>query len=306
MNPAVPLEGSQRLPTALVTGATGFAGRHLTRRLVAEGWTVHAVTRSGSQRRPALPDALVLHELDDVVADVGAVIAAVRPDVVFHLAALSAHHVAGQLRPLIEANVIFTAVVAEASAAAGSRLIHISSSAKHYGGAAYGPVSFYGATKQAQCDLVQYFVEAEGLDAREVCLFDTYGPDDDRGRLVNLLLDAAASGAPLALSSGRQLIDLTYIVDVCDALLMLARHEGPVGRLVVRSGSTMTIRALADLVASITGRPIDAQWGARPERPREMVTDWDVPSAEIGWRPQTPLDVGLARLWQERTGEVLT
>lgn len=289
--------------TALVTGATGFAGRHLVRRLAAEGWKVHAVSRAGSRRRATLPPSLVLHEAVDVVNDVSSVITAVRPEVVFHLAALSAHHVAGQLRPLIEANVTFTAMVAEASAAIGSRLIHVSSSAKHYGGAPYSPVSFYGATKQAQCDLVQYFVEAEGLDAREVCLFDTYGPDDDRGRLVDLLLDAAASGAPLALSSGRQLIDLTHVDDVVAALLMLAQHEEPVRRLVVRSGSPMTVRALADLVGKVTGRPLNAQWGARPERPREMITDWQVPSDDIGWRPQVPLPVGLERLWRERTEE---
>lgn len=303
MTPAVSAPAVREGATALVTGATGFAGRHLVRRLASDGWGVHAVTRASSQRRPVLPLSVVLHELDDVVGEVGAVITTIRPDVVFHLAALSAHHVAGQLRPLIEANVTFSAAVASACAATGSQMIHVSSSAKHYGGAIYSPVSFYGATKQAQCDLVQYFVEAEGLDAREVCLFDTYGPDDDRGRLVTLLLDAAASGAPLALSSGRQLIDLTHIDDVAAALVMLARHEQPVSRLVVRAGAPRTIRALADLVSQVTGRPINARWGARPERPREMITEWQVPSDDVGWQPQIPLQVGLQRLWRERTGE---
>lgn len=300
-------DGGAEAPTvALVTGATGFAGRHLVRRIVADGWTVHALTRAASTRRPVLPDAVTMHSRDDVVADVAEIITAVRPDVVFHLAALSAHHEVGQLQALVHANVTLTAVVAEAAAAVGSRMIHISSSAKHYQGASYSPVSAYGATKQAQCDLVQYFVEADGLDAREVCLFDTYGLEDDRGRLTSLLMDAAASGAPVALSTGRQLIDLTHIDDVVEALVMLAGHDGPVGRLVVRSGSPMTIRALAERVAAVTGRTIDARWGARPERPREMVTDWRVPSADIGWAPRIPLDVGLARLWQERIAEVVT
>lgn len=285
---------------ALVTGATGFAGRHLVRRLVADGWAVHALSRASSAPRATLPDPVVVHRAEDVVAEVGPLITAIAPAVVFHTAALSAHHQAGQLQALVHANITFSAAAAEASATAGARLIHISSSAKHYQGAPYSPVSLYGATKQAQCDLVQFFVETEGLDAREVCLFDTYGPDDDRGRLVSLLLDAAESGASLAMSSGRQLIDLTHINDVVNALVTLALHDEPVGRLVVRSGKPVTVRALAETVERNTGRPVNAQWGARPERPREMLTDWIVPSADIGWTPLISLDEGVAQLWRQR------
>lgn len=287
---------------ALVTGATGFAGRHLVHRLVADSWHVHAVTRASSTPRTTLPDPVVVHRAEDVVGEVGELVTAIEPRVVFHTAALSAHHQAGQLQALVQANVTFSAAVAQASAAVGARLIHISSSAKHYRGASYSPVSLYGATKQAQCDLVQFFVEAEDLDAREVCLFDTYGPDDDRGRLLSLLLDAAESGAPLAMSSGRQLIDLTHIDDVVSALVMLALHDVPVGRLVVRSGKPITVRALAETVERITGRPVSAQWGARPERPREMVTDWIVPSPDIGWTPRIGLEEGVAQLWRQRVG----
>lgn len=287
---------------ALVTGATGFAGRHLVRRLVADGWTVHAVTRAASTPRTPLPDSVVIHRAEDVVAEVGALINAIEPMVVFHTAALSAHHQAGRLQALIQANVTFSAAVAEAAAAVGARMLHISSSAKHFQGESYSPVSLYGATKQAQCDLVQFFVEAEGLDAREVCLFDTYGPNDDRGRLVSLLVDAAESGAPLAMSSGRQLIDLTHIDDVVNALVMLALHAEPVGRLVVRSGKPISVRALVETVERVTGRPVNAQWGARPERPREMITDWIVPSPDIGWTPRIGLEEGVAQLWRQRVG----
>lgn len=288
---------------ALVTGATGFAGRNLVRRLVETGWAVHALTRGTPNRSGSLPRDVTIHVTPDVDAQAGAVVAAVRPDAVFHLAALSAHHQQGQLHALIRANVTLSAAVAEACAQTGARLVHVTSSAKHYQGAEYSPVSLYGATKQAQCDLIQYYIEAEGLDAREACLFDTYGPGDDRGRLVDLLLDAAWHGTPLGLSQGRQLIDLTHIDDVAIALEMLGLHDEPVGRLVVRSGQPVTVRRLADIVSEVTGRAVDARWGARPERPREMLTDWVVASDHIGWAPRIGLRDGVAQLWAVRKGE---
>lgn len=288
---------------ALVTGATGFAGRNLVRRLVETGWAVHALTRGTPNRSGSLPRDVTIHVTPDVDAQAGAVVAAVRPDAVFHLAALSAHHQQGQLQALIRANVTLSAAVAEACAQVDARLVHVTSSAKHYQGAEYSPVSLYGATKQAQCELIQYYVEAEGLDAREACLFDTYGPGDDRGRLVDLLLDAAWHGTPIELSQGRQLIDLTHIDDVAIALEMLALHDGPLGRVVVRSGQPVTVRRLTDIVSEVTGRPVDARWGARPERPREMLTDWVVASDHIGWTPRIGLRDGLAQLWAGRKGD---
>ncbi len=285
--------------TALVTGATGFVGRHLVRRLVQRGWRVDAVTRAGSARRPALPATVQMHELRDSVSDIGDTIARVRPDVVFHVAAFTGSH-QGRLAAMCDANVTFSAAVAEAATQAQARLIHVSSAWQHHKGSAYSPVNLYAATKQAQCDVVQYFAEAEGLDAREVCLFDTYGPDDDRGKLVTLLMDAAESGVPLLMSSGRQLVDLTYVDDVAAALIAVAEHAGPVGRLVVRSGLPLPVRELASIVSSVVERPIDARWGGRPERPREMFTDWQVPSDDLGWAPAVPLRDGLARVWRER------
>jgi nucleoside-diphosphate-sugar epimerase len=146
-------------------------------------------------------------------------------------------------------------------------------------------------------DVMVYFREVRGLDAREVCLFDTYGPDDDRGKLVTALLDHAARGTTAPMSSGRQLIDLTYVDDVVAAFRQVADHEGPVERLVARTYHPIAVRDLVALVEGATGRQLRAEWGARPDRPREMLSDWSVPTDDIGWRAHVPLLEGLRRTW---------
>jgi nucleoside-diphosphate-sugar epimerase len=102
------------------------------------------------------------------------------------------------------------------------------------------------------------------------------------------------------MSSGHQLVDLTHVDDVVAALVHVARGAPLGARLVARSGSPLTIRALAALVEQVTGRTIDTRWDERPARPREMEEDWAVPGAATSWRPQVDLTAGVAELWDER------
>lgn len=287
----------------LVTGASGFIGRHLCSHLAAAGEDVHAVIRATSASGVCGRPEVTIHTLQDSSAEYAAVADAVHPAVVFHLATFFApHHDPTQIAAMVEANVTFGTAVADAAARGGARMVHVTSAWQHYEGAEYSPVSLYAGTKQALCDVVRYFTECEGLTAQEVCLFDTYGPCDDRQKLVGLLLEHAASGAPLPMSSGHQLIDLTHVDDVVAALV----HAGtspPLGtRLVARSGHPVSIRSLAVLVEQVTGRGIDTRWDTRPPRPREMEQDWVVPGAKTSWRPRVDLASGLAQLWDERNG----
>lgn len=286
----------------LVTGGTGFVGRHLVRSLAADGVEVHVPTRASSARRPALPASVHLHPLERPSVDVADLVDQVRPDTVFHLAThFVARHRPSELADMVDSNVTLGTVLAEAAASVGARLVHTTSAWQHHGGAEYDPVSLYAAMKQALVDVLRYFTEVDGLDAREVCLFDTYGPDDDRRKLVDVLLSGAASGVPLEMSSGRQLVDLTHVADVVAGLRLAAEHPGPVrGRFVVRSGAPVTVRALADVVRDVTGRPLEIRWGVRPDRPREMVEDWTVTSEPWAWHPARTLPEGLADVWAAR------
>lgn len=289
----------------LVTGANGFIGRHLCGHLAAAGEDVHAIVRTASSRVVVHHPGVTIHTLQDSTAQYPAVAASVQPAVVFHLATLFApRHWPSDIARMVEANVTFGTTVAEAAASDGARLVHATSAGQHYAGAEYSPVSLYAATKQALCDIIRYFTEEAGLQASEVCLFDTYGPGDDRKKLIWLLLEHAASGTQLPMSSGHQLVDLTHVDDVVAALVQVATDPPLGARLVARSGSPLTIRGLAALVEQVTGRKVDTRWDERPVRPREMEEDWVVSGAATSWRPRIDLVTGLAQLWAERRAPV--
>jgi nucleoside-diphosphate-sugar epimerase len=287
----------------LVTGASGFIGRHLCSHLAAAGENVHAVVRAASSRAVAHSPEVTIHTLQDSIADYAAVADSIQPAVVFHLATLfQSWHEPTEIARMVEVNVTFGTIVSDTAARSGARLVHATSAWQHYAGAEYSPVSLYAATKQSLCDIVRYYTEAEGLMANEVCLFDTYGPRDDRKKLIWLLLEHAANGTPLPMSTGHQLVDLTHVNDVVAALVHVATGPALGTRLVARSRSPITIRALAALVEQVTGRVIDTRWDERPARAREMEEDWDVPGATTSWRPQIDLTTGVSQLWDERVG----
>lgn len=290
---------------ALVTGAGGYIGRHLVRRLLAEGWQVDIVVRAGSAR-PLAADwvsRVHVHHDDGSATTLAAALAPARPDIVFHLASLFiAEHRPEQVTALIESNVGFATRLLDAMAESGvTRLINTGTAWQHFDGGDYNPSSLYAATKQAFEAILRFYVEARGFRAITLKLLDTYGPEDERPKLIPALLRAARAGTPLQMTPGDSLIDFVHVDDVTAAFLVAARRllQGDdAGNEVyaVRSGRAVTLRDLVVLVEQATGTTLTTTWGARPYRAREVMTPWAGGELLPGWRAAIPLEEGLAAL----------
>lgn len=297
--------GHEQRPV-LVTGATGFIGGHLAARLADDGRPVHLVVRSTS-RRPLdhgleTRQNVHVHVLPSETADVLQLVRSIAPETTFHVASkFVAAHAVEDIVPLVSSNVLFPTVLAEAlSQVVDAVLVDVGTSWQHFeSGDAYRPVSLYAATKQACQDVLAYYADATPLRAVTLKLYDTYGPEDHRGKLLSAIAASASGGPALQLSPGEQELDLLHVDDVVDAmihaegLLRGGQLEG-YQRFAVKSGSPVTIRELVETFECATGTPPAVEFGARPYRPREVMTVWPATSSLPGWTPRIALDDGLA------------
>jgi nucleoside-diphosphate-sugar epimerase len=294
-------------PSALVTGATGFIGSHLTRALLASGWQVHAVLRPDS--RTELIDDLIqhpslrIHRVSGSFEELKQVAEQSRAQACFHLAALFvAHHAPEHIPGLVRDNLLFSTLLTEALVAARvPTLVNAGTSWQHFESKSYSPVSLYAATKQAFEDLLRFYTETTPLKAVTLKLFDSFGPGDRRKKIFALLKDAAENGTPLEMTGGEQYIDLVYIDDVVRAFLraeQLLREPGAKSAsYAVSSGHPIQVKKLVEVFGQATGLKPQVVLGKRPYRPREMMGPWNAGPTLPGWAPTVTLEQGIRRIY---------
>lgn len=291
---------------ALLTGSTGFIGSHLARRLVGEGWTVHAVLRPGS-RDEAIRDLtgprFQRHVTDGSPADLQRIAGECRADVCFHLASLFlASHTPEQIPELVRDNVLFGTQLTDALVVAGTpMLVNAGTSWQHFESRDYSPVALYAATKQAFEDLLRFYTETTPLRAITLKLFDSYGPGDRRKKIFALLKEAAEKGSTLEMTGGEQYIDLVFVEDVVEAFITAEKHlrasKVKYETFAVSSGRPIQVKALVETFSRVTGVHPKIELGKRPYRPREMMAPWSAGAVLPGWAPRVSLEQGIERIY---------
>jgi nucleoside-diphosphate-sugar epimerase len=301
--------------TVLVTGATGFVGSHVVRDQIRRGADVHALVRPGSDehRLVDLHGAYTRQVADlrdaDAIADV---VRHLAPDRVFHLGAAAMHAGVGpSADELVATNLGGT--VALLDACAGLDLVEaflLVGDAFEYGpgtgalreDAPCRPTSLDGITKLAATLYGQARATAASLPVVAIRPFSIVGRADDPRRLVPRLVETARAGTTIELSDRRVNRDFVAVADVVDLLVRAAddaaRQRGRVFNC--GSGVTTTLAEVVATVETVTGRPIDAVWGAFPVAEHDLdhpVADVRAAADALGWRPTTTLDAMVADLW---------
>jgi len=284
---------------ALVTGATGFIGGALARRLVASGVEVHAVTR-GDPPSPAPGLRWWRADLAEAAAT-RSLLADVRPDWVFHLGGLAA---GGRDLPMVQAtlqaNLLPVLNLLLATQEHRVRLV-LAGSLEEPAPDGHWPVpgSPYAASKMAAALYARLFHALYGSPVVWLRLFMVYGPrQPDVRKLVPYVILSLLRGETPRLSSGTRPVDWVFVDDVVEAFLRAAVTSGSEGRpLDVGSGELVTVRQVVEELVRQIDPSISPQFGGVTDRAREQVSTADVAptTLALGWRPRVGLREGLAR-----------
>jgi nucleoside-diphosphate-sugar epimerase len=285
---------------ALVTGAAGFIGSHLVRRLLRDGVEVVALVRPGSD----------LWRIEDVLDWVELATATDEPRLagvttVYHLAAAGVRP-DGDASEAVETNVLGTLRLLErARDVEAERVVYCGSCFEYGPGERLGedaplrPLTEYAATKAAGRLLAEAFGRTHGLPVVSVRPFTAYGPFEAAYRLVPSTILSALGGLPVELTGGGQTRDLIHVEDVVDGLLAAARSKRAVGGTFnLCTGVSTRVRDVAETVVELVGEPVEVRLGALPDRTAEYETLSGDPTRAadvLGWTASIELRDGLAR-----------
>jgi len=286
----------------LVTGATGFIGRHALEPLLAAGHEVHAVSS-----REAVPDAApgIRWHQADLLADPTTVIHEVRPERLLHLAWYAEH---GRFWTSMENLrwVEATLALARAFAAAGGERAVLAGTCAEYDwtagdgtfaeDSALRPATLYGVAKHATHELLGAAAPELGIEFAWGRVFFLYGPYEDERRLVASVAGALTRGERASTGVGTQQRDFMHAADVAAAFAALI-DSGVSGAVNVASGEARTLREVIEAIGRTAGRPDLLDIGAlapRPDEPDTLVADVTRLREEVGFRPRLGFEEGLA------------
>jgi UDP-glucose 4-epimerase len=303
---------------AVVTGAAGFIGSHLTESLLADGHDVLGIDafvdyypRAAKEKNltGARGDArfrLVEGRLQDL--DLAPLLQGAEQ--VFHLAAQAGVRASwGQeFDGYTQHNILGTQRLLEAALAVKAGTIVYASSSSVYGdaaelplreSAACRPVSPYGVTKLAAEHLCGLYAKNHGLSTVSLRYFTVYGPRQRPDMAFHKFLKAARDGKPIELyGDGEQTRDFTFVSDIVRATRAAATKGHPGYVYNVGGGERLTLNRVLTTIEEVTGRRLEiVRQPTQKGDMRDTFADTGAAQQDLGFRSTVSLPEGLAREW---------
>ena len=299
---------------ALVTGAAGFIGSHLSAALLDSGASVTGIDCFTDYYSRAIKEAnlgtvkgrpgfsFVEAALQDV--DLTALLTGVTH--VFHLAGQAGVRKSwgGDFDVYIRDNIQATQRLLEALARTPIQRYVYSSSSSVYGNhvplpmredSYLQPLSPYGVTKLAGEHLGNLYCANHGVPAVSLRYFTVYGPRQRPDMAFQRFLTAARDGTPITMyGDGEQTRDFTFVADIVAANMAAAAQGRPGSVYNIGGGSRVTLNHVLDLIRNVTGKTIEVR--REPEQKGDMrhtYADTSAARRDLDFSPRVTLENGL-------------
>jgi len=294
---------------ALLTGATGFVGANLARRLLGDGHEVHLLVRPqyNPWRIEEIAGHLQIHEVSLDQSDAtNALLKKVKPDWVFHLAAHGAYSWQTDVESIMRTNILGTVNLLEAAASVGFEAFVNTGSSSEYGFKDHPPRedeheepnSYYSLAKCSATRYCRFVAQHRSLNISTLRLYSIFGPYEEPNRLMpTLIVHALQKKLPPLVDPGIAR-DYVFCEDACHAYLLAAESKNldPGEILNVGSGVQTTLADLVSLARDLFSIEEEAKWGSMPNRAWDTTVWVSNPQRikeKLGWQPKRTVADGL-------------
>ena len=299
---------------ALVTGAAGFIGSHLTAALLDAGWKVtgldcftdyypREIKRTNVEVNAGRPGFRFI-EGSLQQADLAALLE--DKTHVFHLAAQAGVRKSWgrDFRTYTDHNVDASQRLLEACVGRPlQRFVYASSSSVYGDHAAIPmredalpqPLSPYGVTKLAAEQLCHLYHANYGVPTASMRYFTVYGPRQRPDMAFHRFIKAALGGEPISLyGDGEQTRDFTFVTDAVAATIAAGEHGVPGRAYNVGGGSRVSMNHVLEIVGRLAGKQLDVRREpAQKGDMRDTYADTTLARTDLGFVPRVKLEEGL-------------
>lgn len=290
---------------AVITGATGYIGSNLMKLLLNSGWDVAIIAQPafGYDNIKEQKEKIKILEYHGEMQELIDFFVEFKPEVVFHLAAaIILDHKPEQIATLIQSNIQFGTEVLEAMKQSSTRLfINTGTYWQNYNSDQYNPVDLYAATKEAFEKIIQLYVDAYDFRVITLRLFDVYGENDKRPKLINQIINNAEKKEIIDVSPGEQKLDMVHISDVCMAYISahewLVKNNGLKNEVFgVYTGETYSLKHLIGIMQKSIGKPLNVNIGGKPYKKRELMKPFSKLKKLPNWDAKICIEDGIDRM----------
>ena len=292
----------------LITGASGFVGSCLARRLLKENYKVHIITRDTHNlwRLQDILKDMEIHNIDLLDSDKIANLASdINVDQVYHLATYGGYHYQTKLEYVINTNVIGTWNLFREFSKKDIEMFVNTSSSSEYGeklepmreDMRVEPNNMYGASKAAGTVLCSTYAKINKIPLVTLRLFSPFGYYDAKTRLIPTVITSCLMGKKIELSQKDSKRDFIFIDDVIEAYLASSKLLNSYGEIFnIGSGTQYTIEEIASTIVNLINKDVKIYWENNLERQYEppiWVSDNKKANEKLNWEPKVKIVSGL-------------
>jgi len=302
-----------------VTGAAGFIGSHLVKRLLDEGAHTHILLKKNESTwriKDRLDDVSVWEaDLTDLTS-LQSILPRVNPQFIFHLAALvDVSRSWDKIGPMVSTNLLGTINLLTALKNASFEAFVNTSSSEEYGALPApcredqreAPISPYSFSKLSSTHFCQMAAKTFDLPIISLRLFPTYGPFQESTMFIPSAITSLLAKKNFSMSPGEQKREFNFVDDIVEAYLKVAVCSEAHGEVLnVGNGIPYKLKQVISIIKELIGGNLNIEIGALPYRKGEgsdSFCDNHTVRRLTGWSPQVSLEEGLRVTieWYKRT-----
>lgn len=292
-----------------VTGAGGFIGSHLARRLVEEGADVSVLEKGDTENLGDIQDRVKIHHGD--LTDykfVRKTVRRIEPVKVYHLAScIDVRRTLSNLDKIVNVNILGAMNLLRSLEGIDYDCFINTGTAEEYGNIPapfretqrISPVSPYSVSKASVTMFCSMYHKALGFPIVTLRPFLTYGPCQDTKMFLPSLIVSALLKRRFRMSPGAQSREFNYVTDIVDGFIRASKTKKAIGEIInIGNGRECKIMDITKMTLNLMGNPIEPEMGALPYRDNEIMRlfcDNTKARELLKWKPRVGLEEGLKR-----------